>query len=306
MLDGILATALLIGAVLGAAALTPSCRRVPRVAALILGLVALLSPFVLPTGWVFPRFVALLFGVLIFARIHDLLRRPSELSFGRRVWFMLAFVDVRRAKQVPPGLDRRELVWLLAHALVIVASSLAVFALAPRLDGASHWLLRWGAGVPLCYAIIEFVQAAMLLVYRALGLELPRINDFPILSTTLVEFWGRRWNRVVAQWLRDYFFYPLARRKHATLGVCAAFGVSTLVHFWVSWVPLGLWAGISMASYFVVHAIGLLLERALRVAGWPPAARRLWTGVWIFGASPLFVEPALRIIAAMAKLARLS
>jgi alginate O-acetyltransferase complex protein AlgI len=148
-------------------------------------------------------------------------------------------------------------------------------------------------------ACIETVHAAVLIIYRGFGLTFPRINDRPILSTTLAEFWGRRWNRAVSGWLHDNLFVPLARRRRPTLGICAAFAGSTALHFWFAWIPLDVFAGLLMASFFVVHGVGLLLERHIGVHHWGLGARRAWTAAWIAVPSPLFVEPALRLLAGL-------
>jgi hypothetical protein len=289
------AVALWAAAVFACAAL--SGRERTREHARVFGLVALLASLVAPPAWLAARAVLTGFGVLALGRAHDLVRRPEGLSFWGRVWLMTAIFDVRGAEARSPGLDRGEARWLAVHLVAFRLAWLAVFRLAPQLDGLEYWALRWGCGLIACYALIESVHSLLLLAYRGFGVGLPRINVYPIASRTLAEFWGRRWNRVVSGWLSDNFFMPLARRRHPILGTCAAFAGSTALHFWLAWVPLDLAAGAMMASYFVIHGVGLLLERALGVSRWTPGAQRAWTAVWLVGPSPLFIEPALRMLA---------
>ena len=52
-----------------------------------------------------------------------------------------------------------------------------------------------------------------------------------------------------------------------------------------------------MAAYFVIHGAGMLLERRLGVGMWRVGARRAWTLAWVLVPSPLFIEPALRMLA---------
>jgi hypothetical protein len=259
----------------------------------LLGLLALLSPILAPPTWVAARVVLGAFGVLGFGRSLDLVRRSEGLSFWGRVWMLTAVFDVREAQRRPPRLDVREAAWLFVHLVSTCLAGLMVFEHAD----ASGWLLRWGCGVVVVYALVESVQSFLLLVYAALGVELARVNDYPIRSTTLAEFWGRRWNRAVSGWLNDNLFFPLARRRRVVLGICAAFAGSTAMHFWFAWVPLDLAGGAMMAGYFVIHGAAMLLERYLGVATWRLGIRRAWTLAWLLLPSPLFIEPALRMLA---------
>lgn len=193
---------------------------------------------------------------------------------------------------------------MLGHALLLALGWQGVFAWAPSFAGASYWLVRWGAGVVLCYGLVETIHSSLLLAHRALGVVVPRINDRPILSTTLVEFWGRRWNREVGAWLRNYAFMPLLRRARPRLAVAAAFVASAMLHLWVAAVPLGLRGGLTMASFFLVQALAFGLERRLGVRRWPTPLRRAWTVAALVGSSPLFVEPMLQILAPLAALAQ--
>jgi hypothetical protein len=287
----------LIG-VLGCAACTNAAARSKTGSGLACAaavLLAVLAPLGFPHEWVITRFVFAAGGVLIWFRTLDLRLRSPPLPFWTRLWLLVGVFDVRRATRVKPGLDRGEARWLVVHAAATVGAGLVIVQVAPRFDGASHWLVRWSFGVVFCYAMVEAVHSTLVIGYRLVGVALPRINDFPIRSTSLAEFWGRRWNRVVAGWLRDYLFFPLARREHVTLGICAAFAGSTVIHFWIAWLPLDLAGALTMASFFVVQAAGSLLERRLGIDGWPPPRRRAWTVAWLLLSAPLFVEPALQI-----------
>ncbi|HVI03721.1 MAG TPA: MBOAT family protein [Enhygromyxa sp.] len=282
-------------AVFVCAGLSGSADRALRRAAIAMAMVGLLAPLWFPAQWVLGRFVLTALGVLALGRTLDLVLRPTPLGFGVRLWLLIALFDVRRATRVVARIDVAEAKWLAIHAGVVGVAMFGVVALAPELDGIAGWLLRWGFGVCFCYAAVETVHSLLWLAYRLGGIAVPRINDAPIRSTTLAEFWGRRWNRVVAGWLRDYLFLPFARRRKSTLGVCAAFAGSTIIHFWIAWVPLDISMGLMMGSFFVVHGIALLLERRLAVERWPRSWQRGWTAAWLLLSSPLFVEPALRI-----------
>jgi hypothetical protein len=74
------------------------------------------------------------------------------------------------------------------------------------------------------------VHALIVGVAGLLGRSVGGLLDQPFLSTSLTEFWGRRWNRMVQSNLAAGFFTPLARRGLPTLGLFAAFAASGLFH----------------------------------------------------------------------------
>ena len=134
-------------------------------------------------------------------------------------------------------------------------------------------------------------------VYRGCGLRPPIFHQHPILSLSIGEFWGRRWNRIVGSWLFATFYRPLAVRGRSLLGLSAAFVGRALLHWYFTWAAIGFAAGGYMAAFFLVQLPLVWLERRLQQSRWPAPARRLWTLGWLALTSPLFVEPMLDILA---------
>lgn len=293
-----------VAVLLAALLVCAACSKRPRApGTLLAGLVAMLASLLAPPQWPVPRFAVTLFGCLAMGRAMDLAWRPHALSFRGRLWLLVTFLDVREPSRREPTLEHKERRWLAVHLLLFVASALALTGLAARRGGspdlrtlpAFELALRWVLGAVQVYSLPELLQAVLLAGYAKLGLRFPKINREPIFSTTLAEFWGRRWNRAVAGWLRNYAYLPLARRGRPKLAVAAAFAASACLHFWVSFVPLGWLAGATMASFFLVHGAALALERALGVREWTPTQQRLWSYAWFALSLPLFVEPTLRV-----------
>ncbi len=69
---------------------------------------------------------------------------------------------------------------------------------------------------------------------RWMGFELPENFNHPFRSTSFRDFWSR-WNVSFSAWLRDYIYFPLARRWMGVFGAFAAVMVTFLVS--------GLWHG---------------------------------------------------------------
>lgn len=304
-----LATAIWLGVALVCAALggVGGARRgAAQVGMLTACLVMVASVFLIDEALVRLRCWWAIVAILVFGRCLDLIERDSGLGFGGRLVQMFSLFDIRPASRQPPepGAHRAEARWLVAHAAVLVVGWWLLFRGAPMASGtpALYWSARLLGGIALAYGTMEAIHSALWLVYQACGLEVRHVNARPILSRTLSEFWGTRWNREVSRWLHRAAFLPAARRFGVVAGLVAAFVMSAVLHWWISWVPLDWEAGLTMASFFAVHGALVVLERPLRVRTWGTASQRTWTLVWLLATAPLFTEPMARIFNAGAPL----
>jgi D-alanyl-lipoteichoic acid acyltransferase DltB (MBOAT superfamily) len=129
---------------------------------------------------------------------------------------------------------------------------------------------------------------------------LARLHRSPAASLSVKEFWGDRWNRTVSMWFREHCLKPLARRTNAKLGMLASFLVSGILHAYLVIVALDVKWALVMLSYFLLQAIFVAIEIAIEIAidpkHWNPHLARVWTLTLMIASSPLFVEPALRIL----------
>ena len=122
---------------------------------------------------------------------------------------------------------------------------------------AAGWIGLTGLAFVLHFGLFHILSLA----WRERGVDARPIMDFPILASSLADFWGRRWNRA----FRDVAFQQLLRRLAGRFGVAwatmAVFLVSGLVHELVISLPVcGGWGGPTI--YFLLQAAGLLIERS--------------------------------------------
>lgn len=233
-------------------------------------------------------------------KLIDIVRDPVPRSAGFRALQALVVHDLRRDGFVRAG-PRRELrLGLIASALgsgaiALLALHVALFE-APALRDPGRWAARHGAGLVFAYFGVEGMLRFFEFVYRWLGLKPPVLHDHPILSRSLAEFWGRRWNRVVGGWLFSTFYRPLAARGNKGLATLAAFLASALLHLYFTWTAVGLRWGLWMAAFFVLQVPLLWLEDRIDQRAWPDPMRRAWTITWMGITSPLFIEPLLAIM----------
>jgi hypothetical protein len=282
--------------VLAAAALTTG-GVARRRSGLALGLTALFPAWWVSADHPIVRAGSVLVMTVANMRLFDL--RSGEWPLGDRVVHVLSVVDTRRLRPVPRRLDgpslRGGLTWLVFEVL----GYLALQGL-PAPSGALSWLARWGCALVVVYAGVSAVYALLRAQYGTLGLESGVLHRAPLLSVTVGELWGERWARPISAWMRDNCFRPLARRRRARSGALLAFSFSAGFHAYAIWVALGLvrgaWMALMMFAFFVTQAIAILLEQRLRARAWPRALGHAWTVAWMLGSSPLFLEPAARIL----------
>ncbi|KAK3036943.1 hypothetical protein RJ639_030908 [Escallonia herrerae] len=125
------------------------------------------------------------------------------------------------------------------------------------------------------YFGIEIILAMVAAMARALlGLELePQFNE-PYLSTSLQDFWGRRWNIMVTSILRPIVYEPVlslsalfTRRQWAPLpAVFATFVVSAVMHELIFYYLGRVVPTFEITWFFLLHGVCLVVEIAIKKA----------------------------------------
>lgn len=235
------------------------------------------------------RGVASLCGELCLMRCIDLATDHREHPPAQRLWLAVATFDTRLVERVPRSLDAKRLGAVVAYGALAAGAFTVV-------THTTSLAVRWLAGAVAVYAAADAAVATLIVAYRALGIALPPLHREPILSRSVAEFWSKRWNLTVHAWLRRHCYQPVARRWGVVPGLLAAFVVSALIHVAFTWPAAGTSMAALMGSFFVLQTLFVALERVVRPERLPRALGHLWTVALIGGASPLFVEPMLRII----------
>lgn len=295
MLPLLLHIALLYAAALIAALLATGPAWQRGVAVLVVA-AAFPATFLTPADSPTYRAVAALGSLWFTARIVELIREPRPLPLARRLWHTVGLVDTLRVRRMAPMVDRSAVMRLLVCAPLVVGGWAGVYSGSQLLSGASRLAVRWLSGALFIYTGVEWVVSAVILLYGLLGIDPRPLHDDPIRSRTLMEFWGRRWNRAVHRFLKQAAFAPMARRGYTKLGLVLAFVLSAFMHFAFMLPAVGLfWAGM-MGVFFLLQLPFLWAERTLGVSRWPVPLARAWTLGLLLASSPLFVEPVLQIV----------
>ena len=131
------------------------------------------------------------------------------------------------------------------------------------------------------------------LLFRWMGFPVEKFWDCPVAATTLGDFWGRRWNRLVSGLLRDVLFFPLARRVGARIALFAVFLYSGFYHEAVSFMTGSGYGGPML--YFLLQYAGVAIENVRPVRRWlqaHPWLSRLWTAAVVVLPVGLFLQQA--------------
>jgi hypothetical protein len=134
----------------------------------------------------------------------------------------------------------------------------------------SPWAIRfWIALVGFSFLFLVARFDFWALIFRAMGFAVEKLWDYPIAATTLGDFWGRRWNRIVPGFLREVIFLPVARRAGAKIALLAVFLYSGMYHECVSFMARSGYGGPTL--YFLLQYLGVAIENT-------HPARRLFRG----------------------------
>jgi hypothetical protein len=164
-----------------------------------------------------------------------------------------AFLDAHQSVP-PPSLT----IWLWATLETTLGAIL--LWIAARSLPAEEPLLRGWVGMLGFILVLHFGSFQLTaLVWQTFGVKAKPIMSAPLRSTSLAEFWGKRWNLGFRQLSYELIFRPL----HRTLGTAAAgwsvFFVSGLIHELVISLPARAGYGLP-TTYFLLQGAGITVE----------------------------------------------
>lgn len=147
---------------------------------------------------------------------------------------------------------------------------------------------------PIIYLLTESLGSLGQLSAKLAGIDLSAIHDHPLKSRSLSDFWGRKWNRWVQDWLRDV---TRMYRRHPNKKLILTFLISGLFHELMVNLPYYLKYGElffgNMLLYFIIQGAGLLIEKRIGHS-LSPLFRRIFLWSFILLPSPLFLNYPLK------------
>jgi hypothetical protein len=231
---------------------------------------------------------------LPFAIVALPLSAPSTSGFRSRLVYFFTWLGTHEAKRRARSFDAGSLARLVGATAVLAAAMICV----KTVPAVGLWLLaRWLAGGIMILAAAEMVTAGHDFLTASMGLAAAGLMRSPHRSTSVAEFWAKRWNPVASTLVfRKFCFDPLARFGVAR-ALFAAFLASAIGHLLLTYMASGRW-GIALmcGAFFIVQPLVIAIERRLNMRRWRPSAGRAWTLTALMITSPLLVEPVLQLV----------
>ena len=254
----------------------PARTRWIALATLPLGALAT-KPFV--SAWIFMWLMAsaIFFGCKWLA-LSNAIQRVGRVCPFRAAAYLFAWPGMGAVRFLSPDLAPRcsgsELMKSAALAVLrILLGTSLLFVLARYASDRTlaGWIGMIGMVLILHFGFFELASIG----WRALRVDAAPIMNRPLRSTSVSEFWGRRWNAAFNDLAVRLVFRPVARGTTVVAATLIAFAVSGLIHDLVISLPAGAGFGLP-TTYFLVQGLGVLAERS-------PAGKRLLLGSGIAG-----------------------
>lgn len=166
-----------------------------------------------------------------------------------------AFCDLRTRADSPTFQE-----WTFALFKLSIGTTL-IYLVAPRWLStdplAAGWIGMIGLALALHFGLFHLLSIG----WRSFEIDAEPIMHFPILATSLSDFWGRRWNLAFRDLAFGHLFRPFAKLFGVAAATMAVFIASGVVHdLVISWPVRAGYGGPTI--YFALQGAGLLLERS--------------------------------------------
>ncbi|SHO47903.1 Membrane bound O-acyl transferase family protein [Desulfopila aestuarii DSM 18488] len=193
-------------------------------------------------------------------------RRPFAMvgcSFFWAPWLSLPSWEKRT--RLEAGQSKHRLLLVSCGQLAAITAVYVFFI--PMIRAFPLWLQSYLAIVPF-WLLLEALGGLCRLLWLPSGRLVPTINNRPWQAKHLADFWGRRWNRLIGDWLHQVVFMPLRRQPNTAM--FATFLVSGIIHELLVSLPFMLVYGKSiwglMTGYFLIQYLAIRIERWLQLS----------------------------------------
>lgn len=204
--------------------------------------------------------------------------------------FQSPLLSARIFKQTHFHKDNLRII-LLKFLLSILYLALIIWIARHLLQPLTYWKIVLIA--PIIYIFTEFMGAFGQLIFYPSKKGVAPIHLHPLRSKNLGEFWGKRWNFWVRDWLRDVSQF---QRRNQVKKLLVTFFVSGFFHELLVNLPYFLVYRESffgnMTLYFAIQGLGLWIEKKFLMKA-PTLMRTIFMWMVVILPSPLFLNRPL-------------
>jgi alginate O-acetyltransferase complex protein AlgI len=216
-------------------------------------------------------------------------RTPApEATLGRHLGYLFAWPGLDAAAFLRGEHPSRPPVteWLDAAAKC-AAGTAVLWGIVPRIPAHDELTRGWvgmiGVVLALHFGSFQLLSCA----WRAAAVEARRLMNAPLLSQSVSEFWGRRWNTAFRDLTHRFLFRPLTAAFGPRTALAIGFLFSGMIHELAISVPAGAGYG-GPTLFFCLQVPAIFVERS--GFGRKFGLGHGWRG-WLFAAAVL-VAPA--------------
>ena len=119
------------------------------------------------------------------------------------------------------------------------------------------WVGMFGIIFTLHFGLFDLLSC----FWRRVGIKARPLMNWPLLSVSISEFWGMRWNRAFRDLTHRFLFRPLTSRFGPRIALALGFVFSGLLHELAITVPAGGGYG-GPTLYFLIQGSALFAERS--------------------------------------------
>ncbi len=227
-------------------------------------------------------------AVLLFAGCKAVTLQGVRAPWRRKFSYVVGWpgLDAPAFCTAPPPPRPLPAEWLFAAGKTLLGFAL-ILGVAPLVEPPlpRGWVGMVGIVFVLHFGLFHLFSCA----WRRAGVVAKPLMHWPILATSLADFWAQRWNTAFRDLTHRFLFRPLAARVGAKAALGVGFFFSGLVHELVISLPAH--GGYGWPTlYFTLQGVGLLAERSF-----PRIRGRLFTALVVLGPAyglfhPPFVE----------------
>ena len=166
-----------------------------------------------------------------------------------------AFLNTRNAVSRP---TRSE---FLSALIKTTVAAVCLIWVVPQTTSYPVYLRGWIAAICIVLVLHFGLFHLLSVLWRYKGIRAHSLMNAPLLSTSLTEFWGKRWNVAFRDLTHKFLFRPLLRKLGANGALIIGFVTSGLIHDLVISVPAGGGYG-QPTLYFMIQAIGVSIQKS--------------------------------------------